>query len=236
MFTALHACGDLSSHILNLFVDSDRATVLCLVGCCYNLLTEEFPSKEFHDNAAKQGLSYGYGFPMSSHLRNRSFHLGKNARSLASQPLDRLRVNQTVPSDTLFWRAVLQVILIEKLGNPKNKIELRVGKLNKKVNSFNEYVNKAIQKLNLDITVISDAEISDYYLRYSSHKDKYFAFYKLRTCMGPVIEALIQLDRLLFLLEQENTHSAFLIEIFDPVISPRCYSLIAIKQTSNERF
>lgn len=47
LFTALHACGDLTPSILKLFIKSSLASAICLVGCCYNLLNEEFLSGMF---------------------------------------------------------------------------------------------------------------------------------------------------------------------------------------------
>jgi hypothetical protein len=42
MLGGLHACGDLTSNTLRLFVKKSAARVLCNVGCCYNHLTEAF--------------------------------------------------------------------------------------------------------------------------------------------------------------------------------------------------
>ncbi|GFO27204.1 methyltransferase-like protein 25 [Plakobranchus ocellatus] len=56
------------------------------------------------------------------------------------------------------------------------------------------------------------------------------AFFQLKLVLAPVIESLILLDRLAFLLEQENVSSAHLVQLFDPVKSPRCFALIATKR------
>ena len=52
-------------------------------------------------------------------------------------------------------------------------------------------------------------------------------FFVLRLLLAPLWEALILLDRLLFL--RELNYSASLIPLFDPGLSPRSYALVAVK-------
>ena len=47
---ALHACGDLSSETLRIFVRQRSIRSLFLVGCCYNLLTEPSPNSRFYSS------------------------------------------------------------------------------------------------------------------------------------------------------------------------------------------
>ena len=42
MLTKLHTCGNLAPNIFRIFLANPDARVLCNVGCCYQLLTEEF--------------------------------------------------------------------------------------------------------------------------------------------------------------------------------------------------
>ena len=42
MLTGLHTCGNLTPNIFRIFLANPEARVLCNVGCCYQLLTEEF--------------------------------------------------------------------------------------------------------------------------------------------------------------------------------------------------
>ena len=51
----------------------------------------------------------------------------------------------------------------------------------------------------------------------------------LRAALGPLLETLIILDRLLFLQEQGSALEACLLPIFDPKISPRNVAIIAKK-------
>ncbi|KAI3688441.1 hypothetical protein L2E82_46021 [Cichorium intybus] len=55
------------------------------------------------------------------------------------------------------------------------------------------------------------------------------AYWSLRAALGPVLETLILLDRLLFLQEQGQGVEAVMLPIFDPTVSPRNIALIATK-------
>lgn len=54
-------------------------------------------------------------------------------------------------------------------------------------------------------------------------------YWSLRAALGPLLETLILLDRLLFLQEQGSALEAYLLPIFDPSISPRNVAIIAKK-------
>ncbi|KAF3333688.1 protein RRNAD1 isoform X1 [Carex littledalei] len=54
-------------------------------------------------------------------------------------------------------------------------------------------------------------------------------FWSLRVALGQLIETYILLDRLLFLQEQDDLIEAFLLPLFDPVLSPRNVAVIAMK-------
>ena len=82
---------------------------ICNVGCCYHHLDEEFFRspylKEHESNNAPTS-------PLSTKLKTSRYKLGRNARMIASQPMDRLRTNQELPHTSLLWRAILQHILL----------------------------------------------------------------------------------------------------------------------------
>ncbi|CAN0891162.1 Methyltransferase-like protein 25B [Linum grandiflorum] len=52
-------------------------------------------------------------------------------------------------------------------------------------------------------------------------------YWSLRAALGPVLETLILLDRLLFIQEQDGIEDATMLPIFDPAISPRNLAIIA---------
>lgn len=44
--------------------------VLCNVGCCYHLLSEEYCADEFFDNRKVRETATDFGFPMSNYLKS----------------------------------------------------------------------------------------------------------------------------------------------------------------------
>lgn len=53
-------------------------------------------------------------------------------------------------------------------------------------------------------------------------------FYILRQMLAPIVENIILLDRLIYLLDS-NCANAYIWQLFDAQISPRCWALIAHK-------
>ena len=77
---------------------------------------------------------------------------------------------------------------------------------------------------------MNDSEIEAIYNKLAAkHQNQLNAFYQLRALFGPLVEGLILLDRLVYMLEQRSTSQAHLVQLFDPVISPRCYAIVAWK-------
>lgn len=222
----LHTCGDLGATALRLYARSPALQCLAAVGCCYHLLEEEFcPSP--HWKAVDQSLyGQGYGFPLSQHLRGGRYCLGRNVRMSGTQSPERvtdLRQAQTLP---LFYRALLEKYLRSKI-TINDKEPRVVGRLATKCSSFVEYVHRAVNKLQLDFQV-DDEEIVRLF---DSHQREYQylqIYYFLKTALAPVIEALIVLDRVLYLREQGFPES-YVVQIFDPLISPRCYAVVSLK-------
>lgn len=92
----LHTCGNLASSSLRIFLASASARFLFNVGCCYHMLDEEFYRNVYLDDAQNDAQNANAGFPLSADLRQRRFELGRNARMLAAQPMDRMATNQQV--------------------------------------------------------------------------------------------------------------------------------------------
>lgn len=98
LITGLHACGDLSTLILRLFVqDTSKVKALVNVGCCYHCLTED-------DEPS--------GFPMSDFVKAQRYRMGTTNRVLACHSPSRWYQEK---ADTLkafelhFYRALMQV-------------------------------------------------------------------------------------------------------------------------------
>lgn len=210
----LHTCGELGPSALKIAVrGAPRVRGLCLVGCCYHLL-EPPPVGSF---------------PMSAVLRERgSKDPGRNARMLASQCADRHRET----SETLFWRALLQLML-----TPEERTSgCRVGRVNAAA-SFADYACRALRRLGRDVDggeveVEAEALVREYA---GEPRRRLLAFHQLRIAWAGCVEGLLLLDRLVFLLEQQAAVAeAHLVRIFDPTLSPRCHALVALMRPSEE--
>jgi len=227
----LHTCGDLAANSLQIFLANDCIKFCCNVGCCYHLLNEEFYTKVLHKNE-ENGCAGDQTpcFPMSKLLKEQKFSLGKNARMVAAQPMDRAINNKQMPSQSLLWRAILQHLLL--LHNPELGFQdQQVGRIAAKSANFVDYVQKSFVKLGLQLKMNAEELESIYDSMSIEYGQKLNTFYQLRSLFAPLIEGLILLDRLTFLLEQPEVQEAHLVRLFDAVISPRCYALIVNKGT-----
>ncbi|KAJ8245392.1 hypothetical protein GJAV_G00270260 [Gymnothorax javanicus] len=224
LLVGLHTCGDLAPSTLRMFTAKPELRAVCSVGCCYHLLSEEF------DPSRTESSSIQWGFPMSAHLRDQAWHCGRNARMSACLALERVSAGGGLPSESLFYRAVLHVILRDHYGSFKS--EKRVGNVFSKSSSFVDYVRRALRKLDLDDTKLTDALIQGYHETYKPRRQEMVAFNMLKVTLAPCIEALFLLDRLCYLKEQEITSFSAVVQLFDPLTSPRCYGIVAIKKQS----
>ncbi|NXN85735.1 MET25 protein, partial [Bombycilla garrulus] len=223
VMVGLHTCGDLAANTLRIFTAKPEIKAVCSVGCCYHLLSEQFENQEeCHDQV--------WGFPMCQYLKDKGWCCGRNARMSACLALERVAVGQMLPTESLFYRAVLQVIIEEIYGVTKS--DRHVGKTFSKSSSFVDYVRRSLKKLELDDSKLPDHCIMDYYEKYKHRMNEVEAFNMLKVVLAPCVEVLILLDRLCYLKEQENIAWSGLVKLFDPVKSPRCYAVIALKNQS----
>ncbi|XP_024056618.1 methyltransferase-like protein 25 [Terrapene carolina triunguis] len=221
IMVGLHTCGDLAPNTLRIFTAKPEIKAVCSVGCCYHLLTEEFENQK----DCSPGL---WGFPMCRYLKEEGWCCGRNARMSACLALERVAVSQVLPTESLFYRAVLQVIIEECYGVIKS--DRHVGKIFSKSSSFVDYVRKSLKKLELDESKLPDSCIMDYYEKYKHRMNELEAFNMLKVVLAPCIEVLLLLDRLCYLKEKDNIAWSGLLKLFDPVKSPRCYAVVALKK------
>nr|XP_015815023.2 methyltransferase-like protein 25 [Nothobranchius furzeri] len=220
----LHTCGDLAPSTLKMFVDKPELAAVCGIGCCYHLLSEEF------DPSGHECSQTACGFPLSQYLRRQSCFCGRNARMSACLALERVSLGQGIQMESLFFRAVLHVLLRDHYSSYKS--EKRVGNVYSKTKSFVDYVRRALRRLELDDSKLSDGEIQSYQDAYRARMEEMHAFNMLKVTLAPCIEGLILLDRLCYLKEQDGVSSA-LVQLFNPLLSPRCYALIGLKSHAN---
>lgn len=217
--TGLHVCGDLASTCIELFCKNSDVLSMCNIGCCYNLLTEKFES----DIKLEESVNIP-GFPMSKYLTDQCYFLGRNARMLACQSLDRICDEKRMMKPNLFWRAVLQVHL-ERLFGPE--CDLTVGRRCSKATSLMDYLLIAQKYLKKDLQ-LTEEKVKELAEEMHMFYDSMAKFYCFRLALAPVVETLIILDKLLYLHEQ-GVDRAYIYKVFDAVQSPRCHGLIAVK-------
>jgi len=227
----LHTCGNLAADSIKIFLaNGPDCRALVNVGCCYHHLDEEFyrnPNLSLEENDSCNSRP---SFPMSATLRAARFELGRNARMMAAQPTDRMASHAKLPSESLLWRAVLQVIINDHVDPRPAFSDQQVGRVAKRAKDFNEYCRLALDKLGLT-TNLTESEISSLYERLSGlHRRRLMAFYQVRSLFAQIVEGVILLDRLVSILQQDCVSEALLARLFDPVVSPRCYAIIAIKK------
>ncbi|XP_071137332.1 probable methyltransferase-like protein 25 isoform X1 [Mytilus edulis] len=222
MLTGLHTCGSLGSSLQNMFINSSRTKVLCYVSCCYHLMNEEFIKAPFIDGHEEEKP----GFPMSLFLREQEVGLGRAARNFASQTINR-PTSELKPKS--YPRSLLQKILYDITGHVDDGWK-GLRKLDQKCKDMHQYVHKAFEKLKLPTDKITPEFVSEYVERYKEEEKKLAIFLQIKSLLAPCIEAIVLLDRYLHLLEQDCTTDVKLVQMFDPVISPRCHAIVAYKE------
>eukprot|EP00754_Rhynchopus_humris_P049487 Rhum_TRINITY_DN8430_c0_g1::Rhum_TRINITY_DN8430_c0_g1_i1::g.27855::m.27855 len=204
----LHACGDLGSTVTRLFAESD-APLYLLAPCCYHALSDE-------------------GFPMSDVLAARSVRLGVVSRMLGCAPVDRwsaAAAAERLPGLRLgFYRAVLSAAL-----HPR-RLQLapsRYRRLAKTAGlTLEAFVAAALEEEEEEeerARVAAAARAADTEANFRA----YLAFACLRRCFAAAVEAVLLLDRVLFL-KQHVAHAA-LVPLFDSTISPRRFVVVATR-------
>ncbi|KAF9277332.1 hypothetical protein BGZ68_009378 [Mortierella alpina] len=214
----LHACGDLTSNMIKLFLESS-ATCLFSVGCCYHWITERY------DSAGNIVISDGtHGFPLSAAFNRYKAHLGEHAKMIACQSPERWLKYQKESEDAIhghYFRALLH----------------------HRLRGFPHYLATALHRLSLPADAIRPEEAQAAYEQFLE-KDLYRIgiLWALRTMLGPLFEGMILLDRATYLHENvvgsnngsdndasQKKASVQLVAGFDVVESPRNMILIALK-------
>ncbi|KAG0357973.1 Methyltransferase-like protein 25 [Gamsiella multidivaricata] len=234
----LHACGDLTSNMIKLYLESS-ATCLFSVGCCYHCITEKF------DKDGNIAISDGtHGFPLSAAFNRHKAHLGEHAKMTACQSPERWLKYRKETEDAIhghYFRALLHKLMVERGLYPGPPMIAPVlGRMGKhRLKGFPHYLSIAIDRLELPIDVIRPEEAQAAYEEFLE-KDLYRIgiLWALRTMLGPLFEGMILLDRATYLHESVvgngdksngNKGLVQLVAGFDVVESPRNMILIAIK-------
>lgn len=248
--SGLHTCGDLASTCLQIFTENQRISAVCNIGCCYNKISEKFNQYEYEHNPYEREKKIpfesfknvepnddeipSHGFPMSRFLIESQTCIGHTARMLACSSVHRTIDKKEQPSRNLFYRALIEILIQRK--SPEHLNRVQVGRM-KPCSSFAEYARNTNTRnpwLKFDCDHLPDEELLELHDEYRMH-ELYFDVYQLmRISLAATIETIILLDRLLYLKENEQDGDmSYLLRFFHPVTSPRCYGLVAIKNSRN---
>uniref|UniRef100_A0A8K9XGX4 Methyltransferase like 25 n=1 Tax=Oncorhynchus mykiss TaxID=8022 RepID=A0A8K9XGX4_ONCMY len=199
-------CGDLAPSTLRMFVAKRELLSVCSVGCCYHLLSEEFdPTRQECPSSSV------CGFPLSGYLREQSWFCGRNARMSAC----------LIQMESLFYRAVLHVILRDHYSSFKSVW----GMSTPRPPPFVDYVWRALRRLELDESKVSDGR---YHNIRAFWEQTWEWFFRLKVTLAPCIEGLILRDA------SEDVAFSTLVQLFDPLLSPRCYGVVGVKTPGME--
>ncbi|KAG5392414.1 hypothetical protein IGI04_022377 [Brassica rapa subsp. trilocularis] len=207
VLAGLHACGDLSVTMLRTFMECEEVKAVVSIGCCYNLLSEK----------ASEDSCYKCGFPMSAGLKSLGFSLGKNARDLACQSAERW--------SSLGEDAGLQNFELHSFHTDVNKSMRHPSSNPNSYSSFEKFCLSAFSRLNLEHP--QDLDLTATWNEADAFTELIGPYWSIRAALGPVLETLILLDRLMFLQEQGDSLEVSMLPIFDPTISPRNVAVIA---------
>jgi len=214
----LHTCGDLGPTILHLFNQDGGAGAVVSVGCCYMRLKEHYPMSRYLKAFEWGGLSY-----VSEEL---ACHAIETYTERLAQPgeNEKLKVH--------CYRAVLEYLLVTT-RSPKYQHTILKTVSKAHTLPFPDYVERATQKLVTEegLQPFTEEEVTcPEVAKRLARWWEVVTFYSLRLAMAPVIEAVILLDRQLFL--YENGHNSIMLPIFDPLLSPRNQVIVAVKTES----
>ncbi|KAK2011634.1 hypothetical protein LZ32DRAFT_606266 [Colletotrichum eremochloae] len=220
MLVGLHACGNLSEHMLKYFATAPFITHLGAVGCCYN-------------HIVPRSAACPDGFPISEKMRNRNVMLSATALMTGCQAPNNwerpdLSKEESEYSKRRFYRALLEKILFDK-GIELDKENRPVWGVRKgDMASFAKFTRRAIEYLGIDGGSITDDELVSYGDRYRGYNAKIAILWTLGVLCCKIVESVIALDRYCFLIENGG-QDVDILPIFDYKTSPRNLMLVASK-------
>lgn len=218
LLVGLHACGNLSEHMLRYFATCHSITHLAAVGCCYN-------------HIAMRSDSCPDGFPVSERLRRRNITLTPTALMAACQaPNNWARTDLTEPksiySRKQFYRSLLEKMFHDKGIRINEKPNWGIRKSD--LANFESFARRAMECLGVEQGTMSKADIGKYESRYASHEGRISILWTLSVLCCKAIESVIALDRYWFLVEHEACN-VDIVPIFEYNISPRNLMMVARK-------
>ncbi|ESQ35148.1 hypothetical protein EUTSA_v10007372mg [Eutrema salsugineum] len=256
VLAGLHACGDLSVTMLRTFMECEEVKAVVSIGCCYNLLSEKSSENScskcgFPMSAGLKSVGFSLGKnarDLACQSAERWSSLGEDA-GLQNFELHSFRaafqmvlskhypeVLATSPSIGRQGKAFRRQQQRKALETPATVATTRKDTDDKKpmrqtssksdiCSSFEKFCESAFSSLNLEHP--EDLDLRATWNESVEFTELIGPYWSIRAALGPVLETLILLDRLMFLQEQGASIKVVMLPIFDPTISPRNVAIIA---------
>jgi hypothetical protein len=257
LLIGLHTCGDLATTLVKLFLKTS-AVALVNAGCCYHKLSEN--PDYLLESCTCSSSSYGYPMSalLSTQQNKVPLSTGSYLASNGCPEFSDLTAAKYM-FKMHSYRAALESFLYDKI-KPEFPESHFCGCIRPQhTTSFSKYALQALKRMQskhdgykfydpnyrakLDEALLSLfangeqpllQELSEYYFKLNPMSGDIIhevqCFTAIRTALSPVVEALILVDRLLYLREQEIVENANLVRLFHPGISPRGVILTAKKK------
>ena len=177
---SLHSCGELSNHMLRMFVQDQQSRVICIIGCCHHLL-DGFLTLEHKEHWSRDHFS----------LAN------INGDSITEACLERL-----------YRRALLETLSPGMMQESYDMDFVQYCKIH--------HINKTA------------GEVQQVYERYVHTRSTLNLAWKMRCCLGAVMESVIVYDRVAYL-KSNGIEDVNVVAMWDGHLSPRNLAIIAKK-------
>lgn len=225
ILVGLHACGNLSEHMLRYFATMPCMDALAVVGCCYNHIV---PRSNVNPE----------GFPISAALRDRNVTLSPTALMTGCQaPNNWPRPDPHASS--VFGRRRLYRAMLEKAfhdhgirpagvdGSERPAWGIRKGDMA----SFTAFAHRAMDCLGVEAAQRpTDQQLRDYEERYEGWEGRIAILWTLSVLCCKVVESVIAVDRYRYLTERPGVQDVDVVPVFDVKVSPRNLMIVATKK------
>lgn len=223
ILVGLHACGNLSEHMVRYFANVDCIDALAVVGCCYNHIVPQ--SEECPD-----------GFPISAALRSRNVTLSPTALMTGCQaPNNWARPDpneKSVFGRRRLYRAILEKVLhdyriqVATTDGERPAWGIRKGDMV----SFTAFAHRALSCLKVDgADRPTDAQLHACEEKYAAWEGRIAILWTLSVLCCKVVESVIAVDRYRFLAGRQGIQDVGVVPIFDVRVSPRNLMIVAHK-------
>ncbi|TKW52493.1 Protein RRNAD1 [Colletotrichum tanaceti] len=232
VLVGLHACGNLSEHMLRYFAAAPFITHLAAIGCCYNHIVPR--------SAARPD-----GFPVSAEMRARGLVLGATALMTGCQaPNNWARADlarpegESVYAKRRFYRALLEKVFFDKGIRPRlHETDADAATAGSRppvwgarkgdTASFVQFARRAARVLGVDGSgILDDDELVSYESRYRAYSGRIAVLWVLGVLCCKAVESVVALDRWWFLAEN-GADDVDVFPVFEYRVSPRNLMIVA---------